>query len=63
MDYKELTGKSDQELRVLLSGERQALRELRFQAHERQLKNVRALRGAKQTVARILSALRARRAS
>lgn len=60
MDYQELNQKSATELRTLLSEKRQALRELRVQASERQLKNVRAIRSARQTVARILTALKVR---
>lgn len=61
MDYQELKEKSVAELQTLLVEKRQALQELRIQAQERQLKNVRAVRTARAVVARILTALQARR--
>jgi len=58
--YQELKEKSEGELRALLAEKRQALGELRFQVHERQLKNVRSLRTTRRFIAKVLSALRAR---
>lgn len=62
MDYRELKDKSAAELQTLLAETGGALQALRFQASERQLKNVRAIRAARQTVARVLTALKARQA-
>lgn len=60
MDYQELKNKSATELQALLAETGGDLQALRFQASERQLKNVRAIRSARKTVARVLTALKAR---
>lgn len=57
MDYKDVAIKGEQELKTLLAEERAKLRGLRFQVSERQLKNVRTIREAKRTIARILTKL------
>ncbi|MEK7624092.1 MAG: 50S ribosomal protein L29 [Patescibacteria group bacterium] len=57
MDFTEIKNTSKTELRRLLSELQAKERELRFSAHARQLKNVRALRQTKKTIARILTQL------
>ena len=59
MDYKELQNKSLKQLHEMLAEKRDELRELRFKASGNQLKNVRAIRDAKHTVAQILTAINA----
>lgn len=61
MEIKELKEKSDTELGKLLKSSRERLRELRFKTTSKQLKNVRAIRSARRTVAQILTLMRQRR--
>lgn len=57
MLYKELKIKSEAELEKLLKERREALRELRFNVFQGQLKSVRQVRNIKKTIARILTVL------
>lgn len=57
MKQKEITAKSKPELTKLLSELRETLRDLRFKVANKQLKNVRQIRDAKKTIARILTRL------
>ncbi|PLX28714.1 50S ribosomal protein L29 [Candidatus Parcubacteria bacterium] len=61
MDYKELKNKGLRELHELLAEKRNELRELEFKASENQLKDVRSIRVAKKDIARILTAINAKR--
>ena len=58
MTIKELRQMSETELEKLLSQSREKLREMRFKAARRELKNVREVRVAKATIARILTLLK-----
>jgi len=58
MTIKELTGKNTAELTRLLSTEREKLRDLRFKVAQGQLKDVREVREARHTVARIMTLLK-----
>ena len=53
MEWEELKNKSAKELKELLSETRNALQNLYFQAHGRQLKQVHKINLAKKTIARI----------
>ena len=53
MRQKEIIQKSTEELEQLLAESREHLRELRFKAANKQLKNVREIRLLKRTIARI----------
>jgi ribosomal protein L29 len=55
MKIKELREKNPAELKKLLAGTRELMRELRFSAASKQLKDVRDLREAKKMIARILT--------
>ena len=55
MDIKELQQKSDKELVELVQSLRERLRVLRFEASTDSVKNVREIRDAKKTVARVLT--------
>ncbi|MBI4427468.1 MAG: 50S ribosomal protein L29 [Candidatus Magasanikbacteria bacterium] len=57
MEFADLKNKSEKELRELLAEKRDELRELRFKAAEKQLKNVQAISKGKKTIARILTLL------
>jgi ribosomal protein L29 len=57
MKFKEIKDKSQIELKKMLSEHRENIREMRFKVANRGLKNVRDLRKAKKTVARILTSL------
>lgn len=59
MEYTELKNKSQKELHDLLAEQRKAIIALRFKAHDQQLKDVRDIREARKTIARIMTALRA----
>ncbi|HAT03716.1 MAG TPA: 50S ribosomal protein L29 [Candidatus Magasanikbacteria bacterium] len=63
MEYKELKNKGKKELHELLAEKRDELRELRFKAHEKQLKNVRSIRVVKKDIAYILTAINAQHVS
>ncbi|MBI3290985.1 50S ribosomal protein L29 [Candidatus Falkowbacteria bacterium] len=54
MKLKELKNKSGKDLRKILDESRDSLRELRFKSANDQLKNVREIRDAKKTIARIM---------
>jgi len=54
MKFKELKNKPEKELQKLLAESHDKLRELKFKSASDQLKNVRELRQAKKTIARIL---------
>lgn len=53
MKQKEIIQKSTEELKQLLAESRERLRESRFKAANKQLKNVREIRLLKRTIARI----------
>lgn len=55
MTIKELRQLSENELQRILAEAREKLRELRFRAARRELKNVREVREARKTIARILT--------
>lgn len=57
MDFTAITKKSVKELHDLLAQKRDELRELRHKDSERQLKNVRAIRAMRKTIAQILTVL------
>jgi len=61
MMYKELSNKSEKDLRDLLAEKQQEEHILRAKAGERQLKNVRAIRSARLAVAQIKTALQAKK--
>jgi len=61
MTYKELSNKSEKDLRDLLAEKQQEEHILRAKAGERQLKNVRAIRSARLAVAQIKTALQAKK--
>ncbi len=60
MEIKELKIKSDDELAKLLLEWRDKLRDWRFRVGSEQIKNVREIREAKKTVARIKTLLKER---
>lgn len=55
MEISELKNKPEAELKRLLALTREKLRDMRFKDANKQLKNVKALREGKKTVARILT--------
>lgn len=57
MEINELKDKPRVELERMLAEKTEELRKFRFQAHDKQLKNVRAIRGTKRDIARINSVL------
>ena len=57
MDIKELKDKPRAELERILAEKTEELRKYRFQAHDKQLKNVRAIRNTRRDIARINSIL------
>ncbi len=59
MKFQDIAQMSEKELHDLLEKTRSELQNLLFKARENQLKDVRAIRTAKQTVARILTKLNA----
>ncbi len=60
MELQELRKKNDQELRTMLSESQEKLRQLRFEAANLQLKDVRAIRQARKQIARIQTILKER---
>lgn len=58
MTIKELKPKNSAELTRLLATEREKLRDLRFKVAQGQLKDVREVREARHTVARIMTLLK-----
>jgi len=59
MHIRELKTKPTKELERLLSERRDKLRELRFKDTNKQLKNVKEIKKIKQTIARVLTVLKA----
>ena len=57
MDFKEITTKSEEDLKKLLEDGREKERELRFKDSNKQLKNVREIRQQKKFIARVLTIL------
>ena len=57
MKFKELQEKSEKELQELLAQTRESSRDLRFKIALGSLREVRKVRGAKKTIARVLTAL------
>jgi ribosomal protein L29 len=57
MEFKELQKKTEKELQALLSETREKLREARFKDANKQLKNVREIRVARNVIANILTLL------
>lgn len=57
---KELKSKNLPELHRLLAEARDELRELRFRAHEQQLSQVRKIRVARQSIARLITTINAK---
>lgn len=57
MDFSEIKNKPESELRELLAEAQAKIRDLRFSAHEGQLKNVREFRATKKLIARIQTLL------
>lgn len=57
MEFKELQQKSVSELHKLLADSRDKLRELRFKDSNKQLKNVREIRGVRAFIAQIFTLL------
>ncbi len=57
MELKELKGKTESELHRLLSESRDKIRDMRFKAASKQLKNIREIRAVKKTIAQILTLL------
>lgn len=55
MDFKELKTKDQADLLKLLVATREKLRDLRFKDSNKQLKNVREIRNARELIARILT--------
>lgn len=60
MEFSDLKNKSERELRELLAEKHDELRELRFKASEKQLKNVKSVRNLRRVIARVLTLLNAR---
>lgn len=61
MEIKELKKKSESELQQLLAETREKVREFRFKDANKQLKDVRSIREAKKTAARILTLLNSKK--
>ena len=58
MKLKELQEKNEKELTKLLTASREHLRELRFRAHNDQLKNVREIRNERKGISNILTVIK-----
>ncbi len=58
MQIRDLKAKSAKELKDLVVFQRELVRDLRFKASQRQLKNVRELREAKKLLAQVLTVLK-----
>ncbi len=54
MKFKELKNKSTNELNKILGELRNSLRDMKFKVSSNQLKNIREIRVAKKTIARVL---------
>lgn len=61
IDVTELQQKSEEDVQSLLRDKRALLRSLRFQAHEKQLKQVHQVAEVRKDIARLLTVLRQRR--
>ncbi|MBI5037263.1 MAG: 50S ribosomal protein L29 [Candidatus Kerfeldbacteria bacterium] len=61
MDIAELRKKSESELQLLVKTQRELVRDLRFRIANKQHKDVREIRDAKKSIARILSVLKEKR--
>ncbi len=61
MDIRDLKSKSSKELQQMLVEKRNEIRELRFKISEKQLKDIRVIRKARETVAQILTLLNQRK--
>jgi len=57
MKYKEIVGKTKDELQKVLGETKDKIRDLNFKIANRSLKNVRELRNAKRTIARVKTVL------
>ena len=57
MEFKELSKKTEKELQAILSETREKLRIARFKDANKQLKNVREIRAARNVVANVLTLL------
>jgi ribosomal protein L29 len=57
MKIKELRMKSEKELTLLLASSREKLRDLKFKAANKQLKDVREIRDVKKLIAQVLTLL------
>jgi ribosomal protein L29 len=57
MDFSELKIKTVAELNKLLKADREKMRDLRFKVANKQLKDIRQLRGVKKDIAKILTVL------
>lgn len=57
MNFKELKKKSESDLHKILSDSREKLRDLRFKDANKQLKNIREIRGLRLIVAQVLTLL------
>lgn len=57
MNMKELSGKTNHELQIVLKAKQHELRTLRFKAAAKELKDVREIRDVRKTIARILTLL------
>ena len=57
MELKDLKLKTEKELKQILNEFRDKLRDLRFKDANKQLKDVREIRGTKKTIARVLTLL------
>ena len=60
MEFADFKNKSERELRELLAEKRDELRELRFKASEKQLKNVKSIKVLRRAISMILTLLNAR---
>lgn len=58
MDYQEIGTMGENESKKLLAEQREELRLRRFQAAERQLRQLHMIRAVKKTIARLLTALK-----
>ncbi len=61
MDFKELKKKKESDLHKILAESRDKLRDLRFKDANKQLKNVREIRVVRETIARVLTLLNAKK--
>jgi ribosomal protein L29 len=57
MEFKELKKKTEKELQVILSEQREKLRAARFKDANKQLKNIREIRASRTVIANVLTIL------